>query len=318
LATPQSHPSHLEIQSVAWQGLTWIDVERPGLAEMGHLGDLYGFHPLALEDCLSRVQLPKVDEYDNHLFIVTHFPVFNRQLRIAQPSQVSVFASSSYIVTVHRGDLRPMTKLFRDAVDSESVRADIMSRSSGYLLYRILDMLVDDGFPILNRVIQNVDGVGDRLLGRPRRRDVQDLAVYRRDIISYRRIIRPQIGVMELLERKAYPFLKVDPGVYFGDLADHTRRIWEELEELKEVADGLHDTIVTTSSYVTNDVMRALTMLATVLLPVLLVSGLYGMNVRLPLGEVARDSGWTFWIVLGASLGLGAAALAWFRFRGWT
>lgn len=312
MAAPHALRPGLEIEAVSWKGLLWLNIPRPSRAEMEYLRERFSFHPLDLDDCLSRVQLPKVDEYPDYLFLVLHFPVFNREARITRPSQVSIFVGADYVVTVHRGDLKPLVKLFQDAQRSEAVREDLMSRSSGFLLYRILDVLVDYCFPILNKLIQQVDELEERALD-PTARTIQELAVIRRDIIAYRRIIRPQIAVMEALEAKEYPFLKVDPDVYFGDLADHTRRIWEELEELREVMEGLHDTIFTLSTQFSNDVMRILTVLFAALLPVTVVGTLYGMNVALPVQESPQ----AFWWLLAAAGVLSGVLFLYFWRRGW-
>jgi len=312
MAVPHTLRPHLEIEEVVWKGLHWLNISRPSRAEMEYLRERYGFHPLDLDDCLSRVQLPKVDEYPDYLFLVLHFPVFNREARITRPSQVSIFVGADYVITVHRGELKPLVKLFQDAQRSEAVRDELMSRSSGFLLYRILDVLVDYCFPILNKLIEQVDDLEERAL-EPTTRTIRELAVIRRDIIAYRRIIHPQIGVMEALETKEYPYLKVDPDVYFGDLADHTRRIWEELEELREVTEGLHETIFTLSTQFFNDVMRILTVLFTAHLPVAVVGTLYGMNVALPL----QENPFAFWWILLASGALSGVLFLYFWRRGW-
>lgn len=305
--------ARLEIQSVTWKGLTWLNIERPTMAEMEYLRSRFNFHPFALDDCLSRVQLPKVDEFDDHIFLVLHFPLFNKQMRLTVPAQVAIFAGTTYVVTVHRGELKPLVKLFADCMQSEAVRDELMARSSGYLLYRILDVLVDYCFPILGKIMEQVDEVEEHLFERGTRQIAERLSFIRRDIIAYRRIIRPQIGVMELLERREYPFLKVDPDVYFGDLADHTRRIWAELEELREVSQGLNETLFTLSSQLTNDALRILTVIFTLLLPITVIGTMYGMNVHLPFA----DNPLAFWVTLGIGTLLGLTMWVWFRVNKW-
>ncbi|MSQ11092.1 MAG: magnesium transporter [Dehalococcoidia bacterium] len=301
------------IETVQWNGLTWVNVERPTRAEMSFLRERYGFHPLALEDCISRIQLPKIDEYGEYVFLVLHFPLFNPTIRMTEPSQVSIFAASSYVVTVHQGDLRPLSKLFQDCSLSEAVRNDVMGRSSGYLLYRILDVLVDACFPILNQAIENLERIEREPISKNSSYTIRELSIIRRDVVAYRRLIRPQVEVMETLEAREYPLLKVDPDVYFGDLADHTRRIWEELEELKEVGDGLSDTFLASNIFTTNDALRALTIVFTMTLPGTLLATLYGMNVPLPF----QNHSGTLWVMLGLSIIPSAALLIWLRRRGW-
>ncbi|MBI2855256.1 MAG: magnesium transporter CorA family protein [Chloroflexi bacterium] len=303
----------LNIQTIEHKGLKWVNIEQPSSAEMEFLRQNYPFHPLDLDDCVSRVQLPKLDEYEDYIFLVLHFPIFNEKSRVTVPSQVSIFVGANYLVTVHQGNLRPFTKSFTDCLQSEEVRERFMGHGSGRLLYRILDGLVDYCFPILTAIIRKVDAVEERVFEDSARETVRELSMLRRDLISYRRIIRPQIDVLELLEEKEFPFLKVNPDVYFGDLADHTRRIWVELEELKEVLDSLSDSHASLTSHHTNEVMRVLTIIATIMLPLSVLSGLYGMNVRLPL----ESSRLAFVFVLLMMLGIAGGMLLFFRFRRW-
>lgn len=306
-------PERPGVSTINWENLQWVNIERPTRAEMSFLRREFGFHPLALDDCLSRIQLPKIDEYDDHIFLVLHFPLFNPALRLTQPSQVAIFAAGGYVVTIHRGELRPLTKLFADCMQSETVRREVMGRSSGYLLYRILDVLVDDSFPILNKVIDNLDRVEEAFSARDPGRIIRDLSILRRDIVAFRRIIRPQVEVMEILERKEYPLLRVDPDVYFGDLADHTRRIWEELEWLKEASDGLSDTVFILHGVISNDALRVLTVLFTLTLPAVSIGTIYGMNVPLPL----QGHWWFVLVMLAISAIPAAGMLYWFRRKGW-
>jgi magnesium transporter len=244
--------------------------------------------------------------------MVLHFPLFDARQRLTRPSQVAVFAGPTYIVSVHSGDLRPLTKLFQDVSASDEIRQSVMGHGSGYLLYTVLDRLVDYCGPILNKLISNVDSVETQVLDR--KGDVlQELAVVRRDILSYRRVVRPQIQVLETLESKEFPFLKLESGVYFGDLADHMRRIWVELEELKEVSEGLQETHAAVTSQHTNEVIRVLTVFASIMLPLTVITGLYGMNVGLP----GQSSAFAFLSVVGGMTALTVGMLGFFWKRGW-
>ena len=313
MATIEQAQAQLNIRKLEYGPISWLDVESPTLAEMDYLKRNYDFHPLALDDCLSRVQLPKVDDYNDYLFLVLHFPLVNQEQRLTVSSQVSVFVSGDYVVTVHKGDLRPLIKLFNDCEASEEVREAVMGHSSGFLLYRILGSLVDYCFPILNRVIETVDSLEIQVFDMAARELSRELTLARRDILAYRRIVRPQIQVLEILEEKEYPFLKVDPDVYFGDLADHMRRVSVELEDLKEVIDSLHDTHVSITSHRTSEAMRTLTIIATIMLPLSVLSGLYGMNVDLPLG----NSPYAFLAVLGVMAVIAVGMLMYFHRRRW-
>ncbi|MBI4340390.1 MAG: magnesium transporter CorA family protein [Chloroflexi bacterium] len=303
----------LNIEVVTHGSISWINVQRPGLAEMQYLKERFNFHQLSLDDCLSVVQMPKMDEFDDHIFLVLHFPRFNKESRITQANEVDVFAGSNYIVTLHDGNLRPLTKLFQDCQLSKDLQASMMGQGSGYLLYRILDTLVDYCFPILNKIIDNVNLLEEQVFETWDQQIVRDMALLRHDILSYRRIVRPQIEVLEAMEAKRFPFLRLNPDIYFGDLADHMRRIWSELEDQKEMVEGLYDSQGSLANLHTNDITRILTGLAIVALPILLIASLYGMNVDLPLA----DQGWAFWVLLYGTLVMSVGLLVFLRIRRW-
>ena len=303
----------LNIETIKWGKITWINVEKPTSSDMEYLAKNYLFNLFDLEDCLSRIERPKIDEYENYLFLVLHFPVFKQESRVTTSSQVSIFIGEDFLVTVHTGDLKTLAKLFDDCQLNERAREEHMARSSGYLLYRILDRLVDYCFPILNRVIANIEAAEDRLFSEPARDTVQEISVLRRDVMSYRRIIRHQPAILKSLEVREYPFLREDLDVYFGDIGDHIGTIRETLEEYKEVVEGLNATSDSLFSHRTNEVMKMLTVLGTILLPLLVISGIYGMNVSLPFG----DSSFAFPLIILFTLCISGGMLAYFRNRRW-
>ena len=300
----------LRINTIHHDGLIWYDLEDPGDAEVQFLSHNFPFHPLDLEDTVGRVQLPKLDTYESYIFVVLHFPLFDARARITRPSQVAVFAGRDYIVTVHRGELRPLTAFFAECENSAQARAEHLG--SGFLFYTLLERLVRYGFPILSRLISNVDALESGVLERRASRTLSDLARVRRDILSYRRVIRPQIEVIEQLERREFSFLRLDTDVYFGDLVDQFRRIWVELEELKEVMEGLQDTQMAVTTEHTNEVVRVLTVFAAVVLPLALIAGLYGMNLQVP----GSGEPWMFWAVLGFMAALAGGLVIVFKRRG--
>ena len=303
----------LNLESVTWGKLTWVNIEKPTSKETEYLGQNYPFHPLDLEDCLSRIERPKIDEYEDYLFIVLHFPLFNPAARVTRPSQVAIFIGEDYLVTLHSGDLRPLTTLFRDCQSNESARHENMARSPGYLFYRIFDRLVDYCFPILNKIISNIEAVEDAAFSKPVPQTVREILVIRRDMISFRRIIRSINSVLASLETREWPILKEHAQVYFGDIGDHAHKIWETLEDYGEVIDSLEDTSNWLTSHRIQEVMRMLAIVATVLTPAVVISSMYGMNIELPF----QHSRLAFGIIMGVTVGLAAAMLFFFRSKRW-
>ncbi len=280
----------LNIDSISEGKLTWFYIERPSTDEVDFLKQQFDFHPLNLDDVLSRMQRPKIDEYEDHLFIVLQFPVFDKQSHITRPSEVDIFVGENYVITVHcSANLKPLAKFFRECQTDEKSRQDYLGRTSAFLLYHIIDRLVNYCFPILGKITESIDSIEDLIYTKAVPETVRQIAVIRRDLISFRRVIRPQMAVIETLEVEEYPFFKEEQEIYFGDIADHVRKIWDGLEDSKEVVDGLADTSNWLTSHRIQEIMRVLTIVMALLAPATLIASIWGMNVPLP-GGVSSGS----------------------------
>jgi magnesium transporter len=307
----------LNVRSITERKLTWFYIEKPTSNEVEFLAHNFNFHPLDLDDVLSRIQRPKIDEYEDYLFMVLHFPVFDKENRITRPSEMDIFIGENYVVTVHcSGDLKPLAKFFQECETDKERRETYLGRSSGFLLYHILDRLVNSCFPILDKITQNIDDIEDIILTKPVPETVREISLIRRDLISFRRVVHPQIAVIETLEREEYPFFKEDQEVYFGDIADHIRKIWDGLEDCKEVIDGLSDTSNWLTSHRIQEIMRILTIIMGILAPPTLIASIYGMNVALP-GGVHSGSLLTLGILFALMAITGGGIFFYMRRRGY-
>jgi magnesium transporter len=308
---PQEHKLNLQI--VRHGKMTWVNVERPTRDEIEWLRQNYPFHPLHLDDCLSKIQRPKIDEHEEYLFIVLHFPVFNKMAGVTVASEVDIFIGADYFITVHAGDIKPLRRMFLECFNDPSSRQELMGRSTGYLLYRVVDRLVDYCFPILNKIESNLEAVEDTIFEENVRQTVRDISVIRRDILNFRRIVKPQIPVIAGLERRKNPFLQEDLEAYFGNISDHVAKIWDILEDFKEMVEGLAATNDSLTSFRLNEVMKILTTISVIMLPLTLVSGIYGMNIELPLQEHSM----AFLVVLGMMTTIALAMLTYFKKKRW-
>jgi magnesium transporter len=305
------------IQSITERKLTWFYIEKPTSSQVEFLADRFHFHPLDLDDVLSRIQRPKIDEYKDYLFIVLHFPVFDRQSRIMRASEVDIFAGENYVVTIHcSGDLKPLAKFFRECETDKESRETYLGRSSGFLLYHILDKLIGSCFPILDKVTENIEDIEDIIFTKPVPDTVREISFIRRDLISFRRVIHPQVAVIETLEKGEYPFLREEEEIYFGDIADHIRKIWGGLEDCKEVIDGLADTSNWLTSHRIQEIMRILTIVMGVMAPPTLIASIWGMNVPLP-GGVNSGSLLPLGILFAAMAATAGGILFYIRRRGY-
>ncbi|MDX6507578.1 MAG: magnesium transporter [Gaiellaceae bacterium] len=262
---------------------------------------------------LSRRQRPKVDEYPDYLFGVLHFPVYDKAIQRLNAAELDVFVGNGYLVTLPNVELLPVTRLFGRCEEDEELRDQLFGKGSGYLLYHILDDLFDYCFPILDKIGHKLDSVEDDLFEKRAEEVVRDLSNVKQEIISYRKIIKPERSTLRLLERKIERFLPEDLELYFDDIVDASERIWDLLDNYKEVVEALEDTNESVISHRQNDVLRVLTVVTVILLPLTLITGIFGMNVHFP----GFDGAMAFWVILGFMLGLGLGLTLFFRFKRW-
>jgi magnesium transporter len=294
--------------------VTWVNIERPTPGDMTYLRQEYShFHPLDLEDCLSRIERPKIDEYDDYLFIIMQFPVFDSTRRVSRAGEVDIFIGAGYLVTVHDGNLWPITKFFDDCQADEGVRQRHMGRGASRVLHDAIDRLVDYLFPILYKVDANIREIEEDIFTEAMPGVVQEISVVRRDIIALQRIVKPQIGIVANLEHKDRPFIREELDVYFGDVLDHLYKAWDMLEDHRDVIEGLSDTANTLTSYRINEVMKILTIISVIMLPLTLLSGIYGMNIPLPL----EDSAYSFLLILVLMVAMAGGMIFYFKRRHW-
>jgi magnesium transporter len=306
----------LNIESITWGGLTWVDISSPTKKETAYLAEHYHFHPLDLDDCLSRKQLPKIDVYKNYLFVIFQAVVFDKKTRVSSQKQWSAFVGDNYIITLHTDDLRTLIALFRECQTDEESRQEYLSNGSGYLLYRILDRAIDSYFPVLDKILSLMEEVEDAVFDE-NVETAKELSILRRDIITQRRVMFPTRTNIIELETKLKRFSKIDLTVYFGDLMDHMNKICSTLDETREIIEVFKDTDFVLGTDRLNRVMRVLTIFSTIVLPAIVIASIYGMNVALPGGIGGEGNVFTFIILIIAMIVIAAGMLFFFRHRRW-
>jgi magnesium transporter len=312
-APAQAEHAEPNVEVVAREGLRWINIERPGALDRAWLEEHFDFHPLDHEDVRSRNQRPKLDEYDDYLFIVLHFPVFDKQLGRLNAAELDIFIGPDYLVTIPNQPLPPLEYLFERCRSSEETREELFSKGPGYLLYRIVDDAMDYCFPMLRKMGNKLDRIEeDIFLGRSQEA-VRDISNAKQEIINFRKVIRPQRVVLRDLERTKKRYIAEDLDIYFDDVVDASERIWDMLENYKEVVEALEDTNESVLSHRVNEVLRVLTAFSVVILPLTLLASIWGMNVGVP-GEGSTTA---FWLIIAGMVTLLASMLAYFRRRGW-
>ena len=303
------------VAELAGGALTWVNVVSPALETAQELAERFGWHPLDVEDIVSKRQRPKIDDYEDegYLFAVLHFPVYDKTIQRLNAAELDVFIGNDYLVTIPNRELLPVTRLFGRCESDEAFREQLFAKGSGRLLYEVLDDLFDYCFPILDKIGHKLDSVEDDMFEGHAEDVVRDISNVKQEIISYRKVIKPERSTLRVLERRLDRFQPEELEHYFDDLNDAAERIWDQLDNYKEVVEGLESTNESVISHRQNDVLRLLTIISVTMLPLTLITSIFGMNVLFP-GEGTQAA---FWVVVGALVVTLTSMVAFFRWKRW-
>ena len=318
-------PVEKKIEKIQGNGFTWIDLQNPDREDVEKLAPDYNFNELNIEDCMTKFELPKLDSYDDHFFVILQFPPLAQKIGISKNSQLSIFVGKNFLVTVHQGDLKPLVQLVQTCIlDSDKeLKNRLVGESSGDLLHEIIDALVDDLLHTSRKIIANLDEMEDNVFDESKP-VARSIALLRREINRLRRISVPlKRFVLEIAKNvKRFSDNSDDElALYFDDVIDHIDKVIETLEESRETMEIYKDTDFVLSNEKTNKVLAVLTMIFTLAIPSTVIGTFYGMNVNLPggIGENLMVLGpfTTFILVILASAIPAILMFIYFKKLGW-
>lgn len=313
LSGPEECKIYLEKETI-----TWIHVQGDAEPEtMRELGKIFGLHHLALEDVINTGQRPKIDEYDEHIFVALSHPVLDTKNKELTLDQVSLFIGNNYVISFHPGSndlFEPIRTRLRDHVGR------IRSHGSDYLTYTLIDMVIDKGYPVLEWLGDEIEQLEDELLEMPTNNSLRKLHQLKRTLIILRRMLWPQRDVLNRLVRSDNTLILDNNRFYFNDCYDHTIQIMELNETYRDMVTGLMDIYLSSVSFRLNEIMRVLTVIATIFIPLTFIVGLYGMNFSNDKSPWAMpELHWYYgypmvWIVM---IGIVAGMLFYFKKKKW-
>jgi magnesium transporter len=317
-------------ETIQNENLEWVYVEKPIRSKMNIVAERFPIHELNIEDCLSKNNLPKIDRYEDHIFIILHFPTIHKDKTSPSFGQLSLFVGKNFLITVHQGDLKPLSELFQFCKSNDPKnKHDIMGNTSGYLLHSIVDVLVDDLLHISMKVIGNLDDVEDDVFD-DKISNAKEISLLRREITTLRRIVVPLKRIMsELTSRDVRRFSSIgekeddeeeDLMSYYDDVNDHISKVLDALDESKETIEIYKDTDFMLSSEKTNKILSFLTILFTLSIPVTVLGTFYGMNISIPGSVNIIDSAYSYlplFAIILASIVLTIIMILYFRKLGW-
>lgn len=317
-------PIKSQIETIQGEKFVWTDCQNPDRKFVEELAKEYHFNTLNIEDCMTKFELPKLDSYDDHFFVILHFPPLSQKAGISKNSQLSIFLGKDFLVTVHQGDLKPLVDLVNicKTGSDQQRKSRLLGKSSGFLLHEIIDVLVDDLLHTSRKIIANLDELEDRVFDETKP-VARSIALLRREINRLRRIANPlKRFVLEIAKNiKSFSERDEELILYFDDVIDHINKVIETLEESRETMEIYKDTDFVLSTEKTNKVLAVLTIIFTLAIPSTVIGTFYGMNVDLPggIGDSSMLLGpfTTFIIVILASAIPAILMFTYFKKLGW-
>ena len=289
----------------------WVDLSAPTPEESRLLSDVFHFHPLSVEDALSKIHHPKIEPYEGYLYLILHGIDCHDGKQDFQTHDIDFFLGRNDLVTVHDGHSRSIAKLKDICQHHEHVLAE----GPVALTHRIVDSMVDNYRPEVDRLEDQIDQLEDEAILGERQDLVRQILSLKRDLAMLRRVLIPQRDAVGRLARREFPQISDEMSYRFRDVYDHLVRLTEEAVLFQDRVTGILEAHLSTVSNRLNQVMKVLTVMSTIFMPMTVLTGMWGMNIPLPVfpgGEAAQ-----FWWIIGSLAVISAAMLAVYRRIGW-
>jgi len=286
----------------------WVDLEGEAPESLEMLGRQFALHPVTIEDLVHKNQRPKLEEFDDYIFVVVH-GLRAREGEEVPADEVDVAVGKNWILSVHDGPIDAIKRAFDQVIATPKP----FDGSASFILYRICDLLVDSYFPALDALEEEIDDLEDDVVQRPTQKRLQQIFALKRALVQLRKLVSPQREVYNALSRRDYAYLDPKSAAYFRDLHDHLIRANEIVESHRDLVANILEVYLATISNRLNDVMKRLTLLATIFMPITFMTGFFGMNFT----AMPFSLNWLFWITMAAIVITPLAMLVWFIRSGW-
>lgn len=289
----------------------WVDIENATEFESDSLVEIFNFHPLAVEDCVTDISQPKMDDYEEYLFLVLHSLSIKPDTVELEITELDIFLGKNYVVTFHRNPVRSVQKVREMAAKKPDV---YLGHGTDLLVHNILDNLVDNYMPVIDCYDDRIDQMEEEIFKNPSPDYLSTVMHLKRDIFNLRRVVAPQRDTINYITRTPTPFIKPKNMIYFRDVYDHLFRVYGIIEGFHEVLAGILQAYFSYSSHRLNEIMKRMTVLATLTMPSIIIASIYGMNFsHMP------ELGWKYGYLMSIGL-MGATSvvmLIWMKFKKW-
>lgn len=301
------------MQKIETAQTKWIDLNQPNADDMLKIGEEFHLHPLIMEEFTTPTLRPKAAQYDGCLYLAIHIPLFDVKEKTTFPAEVDVVLTKDALITSHDKDIFQLTEFFKELQENETARNSIMGKNPGYLLHQLLEMLFESCFPKLDHIIEKLDHIEEEIFAGHETAMVFEISVVKRDILNFRRTMKPQKSIVESLAQREYSI--IDPALkpYFQDLIGTVIRIWSTLENLKETIESLEGTNNSLLSNKLDMTMKILTIFSAILLPLTVYSNILAMSANIPFGNNPHG----FWIHISIMFCLALFTISVFKIKKW-
>ncbi len=301
------------IETIKMGTLKWHHVLNPSEEDLQYLKDNFHFHPLDIEDCRSLInQRPKIDVYDDYYFLILHFPYFDKTNTFLRTREEKIFWGKNYIITLGKSHW-VVSELFRTTKARIERKEELEIATSDALLYHILEQLMKETYVLIRRIGDNVDSAGRDLFERRAIRTIERISITRKNIILLNTIFKPQLPVFNKFETGEIDGFAESMEEYWSNILDYIQKMWDLIEDYSELIEGYSKTFDSLQTNRTNEIIKALTIISSIILPLTFITGLYGMNVPLPL----EHSQLAFPMLIGMMVAVIAIFMIFFRRQNW-
>jgi len=301
------------IETVKLGTLRWNHIDHPTEEDFTFLQNRFYVHPLDIEDCKSKInQRPKVDSYDDYYFLIIHFPIFDKAGKFLRTKEAKIFWWEDQITTIG-GSNWVVGKIFQEAQDQEHRGDKFEVGTTDALLYLILEAIMKESFPVVRRIGEDVDRANRELFEKKAESVIERISVARKNIILLNTVIKPQLRIFLKFEKGDIEGYAENMEDYWGNILDNYQKMWDMIEDYQELIEGLSRTFDSLMANRTNEVMRILTLISSILLPLTFITGIYGMNIDLP----GQHKGVAFSLILGTLITIAVTMILYFKKKRW-
>lgn len=319
----------MNLHTVSYNNTSFINIHNPGPLELRYLNQDYGFSQLDLDDFVNKVQIPKVEIFKKYALVVLDFPVYQTQKTNGAPpfplqpttkkkrissTQIYFFIGKDYLVVLHENLLSPINDIFSECQKTLRNRNEYMGQGPVFLAYRIIDALVDGCFPVINELSAIIERIDKQLEEKDSQDIIEEISITRRNIVYFQTMIKPIIPLFKQLEEGKYKELNGILKPYWSNVLDHLQKLWNRLEDNRELIEGIAISNESLLTYRTNEIVKFLTIITSVSFPFIIVNNLYSMNIT---GLPFAHEPYIVWVLFGVIFISGIAIILYFMIRRW-